>query len=37
MTLKVLRRTMDAERLNEIANNADVRPWLGGEGRIDLT
>lgn len=30
-------RTRDARRLNEIANHPDVRPWLGGDGPIDLT
>lgn len=30
-------RTMDARFLNDVANDAEVRPWLGGEGPIDLT
>lgn len=30
-------RTMDATRLNAVANHPDVRPWLGGDGPIDLT
>lgn len=30
-------RTMDARLLNTVANHPDVRPWLGGEGPIDLT
>ena len=34
MTLK---RTMDAAFLNSVANHADVRPWLGGNGELDLT
>lgn len=29
-------RTLDATRLNEVANHPDVRPWLGGSGVIDL-
>lgn len=32
-----LRRTLDATRLNEVANHPDVRPWLGGEGPLDLS
>lgn len=30
-------RTLDAGRLNPVANHPDVRPWLGGEGPLDLT
>lgn len=30
-------RTFDAEVFNEIANHPEVRPWLGGEGELDLT
>lgn len=30
-------RTMDAGALNAIANDPCVRPWLGGDGPIDLT
>lgn len=30
-------RTMDATRLNEIANEPTVRPWLGGSEALDLT
>jgi len=31
-----LRRTLDPDRLNEIANDPAVRPWLGGTGALDL-
>lgn len=31
-----LTRTMDATALNAVANHPDVRPWLGGEGPLDL-
>lgn len=31
-----LSRTVDASFLNSVANNADVRPWLGGNGVLDL-
>lgn len=30
-------RTMDATFLNTVANHPDVRPWLGGDGPLDLT
>jgi hypothetical protein len=30
-------RTFDAAALNAVANHPDVRPWLLGEGAIDLT
>jgi hypothetical protein len=30
-------RTFDARFLNEVANHPDVRPWLLGEGPLDLT
>lgn len=30
-------RTMDSAALNAVANDPCVRPWLGGEGPIDLT
>lgn len=33
----MIRRTMDATLLNEVANRPDVRPWLGGDGPLDLT
>lgn len=33
----MLKRTMDAAFLNGVANHADVRPWLGGQGALDLT
>lgn len=32
----MLHRTMDATFLNSVANREDVRPFLGGEGPIDL-
>lgn len=36
--MKHLRRVMDAHFLNEIANDPEVRPYLGGgEGVLDLT
>lgn len=31
-----MRRTTDAAFLNSVANHEEVRPWLGGEGVIDL-
>lgn len=38
MILNVLRRTMDARKLNEVANHPEVRAWLGGgAGAIDLS
>jgi hypothetical protein len=33
----VIRRTLDARRLNAVANHPDVRPWIGGTGELDLT
>lgn len=30
-------RTYDATLLNEVANDPEVRPWLGGEGALDLS
>jgi hypothetical protein len=33
----VIRRTMDAAFLNEIVNHPEVRPWVGGDGVLDLT
>lgn len=30
-------RTFDPAFLNRVANHPDVRPWLGGEGVLDLT
>lgn len=30
-------RTLDATYLNEVSNHPDVRPWLKGEGPVDLT
>jgi hypothetical protein len=30
-------RTLDASLFNAVANHPDVRPWLGGEGELDLT
>jgi hypothetical protein len=32
-----VRRTLDAAGFNKIANHPEVRPWIGGEGEIDLT
>lgn len=32
-----LHRTFDAARLNEVANHPDVRPFVGGEGELDLS
>lgn len=33
----LVRRTLDATFLNEVFNDPDVRPWVGGEGVIDVT
>lgn len=30
-------RTLDPRALNAAANHPDVRPWLGGEGELDLS
>jgi hypothetical protein len=30
-------RTFDASLFNAVCNHPDVRPWLGGEGEIDVT
>lgn len=32
----MIRRTMNAAGLNAVANDPAVRPWLGGDGAIDL-
>lgn len=32
-----LSRTLDPRALNAAANHPDVRPWLGGDGPLDLT
>jgi len=32
-----MKRTMNAASFNAAANHPDVRPWLGGEGKLDLT
>lgn len=32
----MIHRTMDATALNEVANHPEVRPWLGGDGPVDL-
>lgn len=39
ITASLLRRTMDASRLNEIANHNEVRPHMGGDGDgpVDFT
>lgn len=36
MILSRLRRSLDASKFNEIANHPDVRPWLGGQGPLDV-
>ena len=33
----MIRRTLDATFLNTAANHPDVRPWVGGDGPLDLT
>lgn len=33
----MIRRTMSAAFLNEVANHPDVRPLIGGDGALDLT
>lgn len=35
--VKTFHRTMDAGFLNTVVNDPTVRPWLGGEGELDLT
>ncbi len=35
--LSRLKRTLDPSALNRVANHPEVRPWLGGEGEVDLT
>ena len=37
MILQRMARTMEAGRLNAIANHPEVRPWTGGEGPMDFT
>lgn len=32
----MIQRTMDATFLNEVSNHPEVRPWLGGDGVLDL-
>lgn len=32
-----VRREFSAERINAVANHPDVRPWIGGDGVLDLT
>lgn len=32
-----MRRTMTPERINALANDPEIRPWVGGEGVLDLT
>ncbi len=32
-----LRRTFDPAFLNQVVNHADVRPWLGGAGELDVS
>lgn len=33
----MIRRTMNATLFNEVCNHPEVRPWLGGEGVLDVT
>lgn len=33
----MIRRTMNAALVNWICNHPEVRPWLGGEGELDMT
>lgn len=33
----MFKRTLDATFLNSVVNDPEVRPWLGGEGEIDLS
>lgn len=33
----MIRRTLDARFLNTVANQEDVRPWIGGKGLLDLS
>lgn len=33
----LVRRTLDATFLNQVLNDPDVRPWVGGEGVLDVT
>jgi len=35
--IPLVRRTLDARFLNFVANDLSVRPWIGGEGVLDLT
>lgn len=37
MSVRLLKRTMDAAFLNRVVNDPEVRSWLGGEGALDLT
>jgi hypothetical protein len=32
----MLKRTLEAAHLNAVANHPEVRPWIGGEGALDL-
>jgi hypothetical protein len=32
----VIKRTLEAAFLNAVANHPEVRPWIGGEGPLDL-
>lgn len=34
---KLLTRSMDAGAVNRVANDPEVRPFVGGEGELDLT
>ena len=33
----MIAQTVDADIVNGIANNPDVRPYIGGDGHLDLT
>jgi RimJ/RimL family protein N-acetyltransferase len=33
----MLKRTLEAAFLNAVANHPEVRPWIGGEGELDLS
>jgi hypothetical protein len=37
MTDTPIRRTLCARKFNAVANDPEVRPWIGGEGPLDLS
>lgn len=37
LMLLYTRRVLNADRINQIANDPSVRPWMGGEGELDLS